>query len=65
MIRWLKQLRQRAHLQEVARVLEAENDRLRDENDRLNREVEKCHEILAVLVEATAKAEQIYKRSER
>jgi phosphopantetheine adenylyltransferase len=30
MFRWLRERRQRAHLAEVARVLEQENERLRD-----------------------------------
>lgn len=47
---------------EVARMLEVENERLRDENAKVNREVAKCHEILAVLVEATGRAEEIHRR---
>ncbi len=30
MFRWMRERRQRAHLAEVARMLEAENDQLRD-----------------------------------
>jgi hypothetical protein len=35
MFRWMRERRQRAHLAEVARVLEAENERIRSENARM------------------------------
>jgi|688.fasta_scaffold63332_9 hypothetical protein len=35
MFAWIRRRRQRAHLAEVARILEAENDRLRQENARM------------------------------
>jgi hypothetical protein len=35
MFRWMRERRQRAHLAEVARMLEAENERIRSENARM------------------------------
>lgn len=63
MFAWIREMGQRRHLREVARILEAENDRLRDENARVGRQVDACHEILAVLVEATEKAEAIMEQA--
>jgi len=63
MFGWIRSIGQRRHLQEVAHILEAENTRLREEHDRVSRQVDACQQILAVLVEATDKAEAIFERS--
>jgi len=63
MFAWIRELGQRRHLQEVARMLEKENTRLREEHARVSRQVEACQQILGVLVEATDKAEAIFERS--
>jgi hypothetical protein len=63
MFAWIRELGQRRHLQEVARLLQDENERLRDENARVAKQVEACQEILAVLVEATEKAESILEQA--
>jgi hypothetical protein len=62
MFRWLRERRQRAHLANVARVLEQENERLRGENARARRDVARCNEIAEVLAHAAAKVEAIKKR---
>ena len=59
MFRWMRERRQRAHLAEVARVLQVENERLRDEVSDLEDEIEQWAEMVEVLSDSTRRIERI------
>lgn len=59
MFRWLKERRQRVHLAEVARVLQAENERLRGEVADLEDEIEQWGEMVEVLSDSARRIERI------
>jgi methyl-accepting chemotaxis protein len=55
----MRERRQRAHLAEVARVLQVENERLRDEVSDLEDEIEQWAEMVEVLSDSTRRIERI------
>jgi methyl-accepting chemotaxis protein len=59
MFRWMRERRQRAHLAEVARMLQVENERLRDEVSGLEDEIEQWAEMVEVLSDSTRRIERI------
>ncbi len=59
MFRWMRERRQRAHLAEVARMLQVENERLRGEVADLEDEIEQWGEMVEVLSDSTRRIERI------
>ena len=61
---WLAARRRNREMANAAATLVEENERLRSELASANRSVERCHEVLAVLIDAVEKVDAIRQKGD-